>query len=105
MESCRHAKPNYNGKRHTIYTQLVIGRLFAGLSDNWNQEVPGRRRRSSEEVKRLVLEFEASGLRQNEFCRNHGLALSTLRRQLKKRRFDKAEPKEGGRLVAVELVS
>ena len=68
-----------------------------------NQEVPGRRRRSSEEVKRLVLEFEASGLRQNEFCRNHGLALSTLRRQLKKRRLDKAEPKQGGRLVAVEL--
>ena len=68
-----------------------------------NQEVPGRRRRSSEEVKRLVLEFEASGLRQNEFCRKHGLALSTLRRQLKKRRLDKAEPKQGGRLVAVEL--
>ena len=22
--------------------------------------------------KRLVLEFEASGMRQNEFCRNHG---------------------------------
>jgi CRISPR system Cascade subunit CasC len=68
-----------------------------------NQEVPGRRRRSSEEVKRLVLEFEASGRRQNKFCRNHGLALSTLRRQLKKRRLDKAEPKQGGRLVAVEL--
>jgi len=68
-----------------------------------NQEVLGPRRRSSEEVKRLVLEFEASGLRQNEFCRKHGLALSTLRRQLKKRRPDKAEPKQGGRLVAVEL--
>ena len=68
-----------------------------------NQEVVGRRRRSSEEVKRLVLEFEASGLRQNEFCRKHGLALSTLRHQLKKRRLDKAEPKQGGRLVAVEL--
>jgi len=32
------------------------------------------------------MEFELSGLRQNEFCRNHGLALSTLKRQLKKRR-------------------
>ena len=48
-----------------------------------NQEVPGRKRRSSEEIKRLVAEFEASGLRQREFCRNHGLALSTLQRQLK----------------------
>ena len=28
------------------------------------QEVPGRKRRSSEEIKRLVVEFEASGLRQ-----------------------------------------
>jgi hypothetical protein len=30
----------------------------------------------NQEIKRLVLEFEASGLRQNEFCRNQGLALS-----------------------------
>jgi hypothetical protein len=68
-----------------------------------NQEVPGRKRRSSEEIKRLVLEFEASGLRQNEFCRNHGLALSSLQRQLKRRRLDKAEAKKGSRLIAVEL--
>ena len=68
-----------------------------------NQEVPGRKRRSSEEIKRLVLEFEASGLRQNEFCRNHGLALSTLQRQLKRRRLDKAEAKKCNRLIAVEL--
>jgi hypothetical protein len=57
-----------------------------------NQEVPGRKRRSGEEVKRLVLEFEASGLRQNESCRNHGLALSTLQRQLRKRRVDQINP-------------
>jgi hypothetical protein len=68
-----------------------------------NQEVPGRKRRSSEEIKRLVLEFEASGLRQNEFCRNHGLALSSLQRQLKRRRLDKAEAKKCSRLIAVEL--
>ena len=61
-----------------------------------NQEVPGRRRRSGEEIRRLVLEFEASGLRQNEFCRNHGLALSTLQRQLKRRRSDKSEVKQVG---------
>jgi hypothetical protein len=40
-----------------------------------NEEIPGRKRRSSQEIQRLVLEFEASGSRQNEFCRNHGLAL------------------------------
>jgi hypothetical protein len=69
-----------------------------------NQEGPGRKRRSGEEIKRLVLEFEASGLRQNEFCRNHGLALSTLQRQLKTRRLDKGKAKEAARrLVVVEL--
>jgi len=67
-----------------------------------NQEVPGRKRRSREEIKRLVLEFEASGLRQNEFCRSHGLALSTLQRQLKRRRSDQGEA-NSSRLVAVEL--
>jgi hypothetical protein len=68
-----------------------------------NQELSGRRRRSGEEIRRLVLEFEASGLRQKEFCRNHGLALSSLQRQLKKRSRDQGEVKEGGGLVAVEL--
>jgi hypothetical protein len=75
------------------------------------QEIPERKRRSSEEIKRLVLEFETSGLRQNEFCRNHGLALSTLQLQLKKRRVKNGEAKAWGersraeshRLVAVEL--
>ena len=37
-----------------------------------------------------MVEFESSGLRQNEFCRKHGLALGTLQRQLKKRRLDAA---------------
>lgn len=46
--------------------------------------------------------FESSGLRQNEFCRNEGLSLSTLRRQLKKRQLGKFEATHRG-LVAVEL--
>ena len=56
-----------------------------------SEEVSGRKRRSSAEIKRLVTEFQSSGLRQNEFCRNHGLALSSLQRQLKKRRRTKAK--------------
>ena len=66
-----------------------------------SEEVSGRKRRSSAEIKRLVTEFQTSGLRQNEFCRNHGLALSSLQRQLKKRRRDQGEVKESGGLVAV----
>jgi hypothetical protein len=41
-----------------------------------------RRRRSKEQVKRLVAEFEASGLERREFCGRHGLALSILQRHL-----------------------
>jgi len=70
---------------------------------NEKQQVEARKRRSSEEVKRLVVEFEASGLRRNEFCRTRGMALSTLRRHLKTRASGKAGLKAGCRLVAVEL--
>lgn len=68
-----------------------------------NQEIPVGTRRSRQEVRRLVLEFEASGLRQSEFCRRHGLALSTLKRHLKKRHLSKGEATADGRLAAVEL--
>jgi hypothetical protein len=70
---------------------------------NENQEVGARKRRSSEEVKRLVVEFEASGLRRNEFCRIRGMALSTLRRHLKNHDSVKAGVKASCRLMAVEL--
>jgi len=70
---------------------------------NKNQVVQGRRRRSSEEVTRLVLEFKASGLRRKEFCLARGIALSTLRRHLKDRCLDQGVAKTGSRLVAVEL--
>jgi transposase-like protein len=68
-----------------------------------NGEVVVRKRRSSEEVRRLVTEFESSGLGQNEFCRKEGLALSTLRRQLKRRQAGKCQSAAGRGLVRVEL--
>src|SRR5258705_95822 len=43
-----------------------------------SEEVKVRKRRSSQEIRRLVTEFEASGLRQVEFFNNYGLAHSTL---------------------------
>jgi hypothetical protein len=49
----------------------------------------------------LVAEFEASGLRQVEFCWQHGLSLTTLGRS-RKRRQTQAEPSAANRL-AVEL--
>jgi transposase-like protein len=67
-----------------------------------SEEVPGRKRRSREEIQRLMMDFESSGLRQNEFCRKHGLALSTLQRQLKKRRLNQGEAKSSP-LVAVQV--
>jgi hypothetical protein len=70
---------------------------------NETQEVGIRKRRSGEEVKRLLVEFEASGMRRNEFCRTRGLALSTLRRHLKAHGWAQAKQNRVNRLVAVEL--
>ena len=71
---------------------------------NENHEVQLRRRRSREEVKRLVVEYEASGARVNDFCWNHDLAPGVLQRHLKMRRLSKVESREANRLVAVALV-
>jgi hypothetical protein len=45
-----------------------------------NEAGGSRQRRSREEVRRLVDEFEASGSGRAEFCRSRGLALGTLQR-------------------------
>ena len=70
---------------------------------NENQEVETRKRRTRGEVKRLVAEFEASGIQRNEFCRSRGIALSTLQRHLKRPGSGVCRAKAGNRLVAVEL--
>ena len=44
------------------------------------------RRRSRHEVEQVVAEFESSGLSRIEFCRERGLALSTLCRYRKRER-------------------
>jgi hypothetical protein len=74
------------GVRHSIPTYSSRG-FFADCGMTANQESQGGSDEAVEEIKWLVLEFETSGLQQSEFCRNHGLALSTLQRQLKRRRF------------------
>ena len=71
---------------------------------NENQEVQIRRRRSREEIKRLVVEYEGSGVRVSDFCRNHALSPNILRRHLKMRQLGKVEPKESKGLIAVALV-
>lgn len=62
-----------------------------------------RRRRSTQEIQRLVAEFRTSGLRQSEFCRIHGLTHGTLQRGLSRERI--ASGSQGGfkGLVAVEV--
>jgi hypothetical protein len=69
-----------------------------------NHEVQGRRRRSREEIKRLVIEYEGSGARVSDFCRKHDLKPSVLQRHLKMRRLSKVKPREAKRLVPVALV-
>ena len=67
------------------------------------EEVCVRKRRSRQEIKRLVREFESSGLRRSEFCQKHNLALGTLQRGLKKRRMEVEGQSERKRLVEVKM--
>jgi transposase-like protein len=71
---------------------------------NENHEVQLRRRRSRSEIERLAVEYEASGARVSDFCRDHDLKPSVLQRHLKRSRLGKVESKEVKRLVPVALV-
>ena len=70
-----------------------------------NETGGGRRgrRRSREEVRRLVDEFEGSGLQRWEFCQSRGLALSTLQQHLRARQSATEAPTGRPRLVAVSV--
>ena len=61
-----------------------------------------RSRRTKQEVRQLVSDLPSSGLGAREFCQRHGLALSTLRRNLKRQREAQGQPETGVRLVAVK---
>lgn len=63
-----------------------------------------RRRRTRAEVEKLVAEYEASGLGRQEFCRQHGLSLSTLSRHRKRKQFQ-AERARVSRLIPVEIAA
>ena len=65
---------------------------------NTPQERISRRRRTRQEVRQLVSAFQSSGLRAREFCQRHGLAQSTLRRNLQR-----APGQPGVRFVAVKV--
>src|ERR1700732_545821 len=69
------------------------------------EEVKPRRRRTRQEGQRLVGEFGTSGLSGDEFCRIHGMRLSTLQRGLKRERTEPSDIQSGGkRLVRVKVI-
>jgi hypothetical protein len=69
------------------------------------EEVKPRQRRTRQEVQRLVGEFGASGLSRGEFCRIHGMTLSTLQRGLKRGRTELGDiQRDGKRLVRVKVI-
>ena len=51
----------------------------------------------------MVVEYEAGGMSREEFCRKHGLALSTLARYQRRREQGQDEATGPGRWLAVEL--
>jgi len=61
------------------------------------------RRRSREEAAQLVAEYEASELSKGEFCRTHGVAVSTLDAYRSGRRQGVREAPRPARWVAVEV--
>ena len=61
------------------------------------------RRRSRAEAEQLVSAYEASGLRQAEFCRQQELSLATLARYRKWQRQAQGEAATGNRWLAVEV--
>ena len=68
------------------------------------EEVKPRRRRTRQEVQRLVSEFARSGLTRGEFCRIHCMTLGTLQRGLNRERKRSSEiQSDGKRLVRVEI--
>ena len=69
----------------------------------------GVRRRGREEIARLAALYRKSGMGRSEFCRSHGMALSTLARHLNKQSGDKRESGSSmagdSRLITVELAT
>jgi hypothetical protein len=69
------------------------------------EEVKPRRRRTRQEVQRLVSEFGTSGLSRGEFCRIHGMRLSTLQRGLRRERTKPGDiQSDGNKLVRVKVI-
>ena len=62
-----------------------------------------RRRRSRAEAEQLVVDYEAGGMSREEFCRKHGLALSTLARYQRRRERGQDGGAGPSRWLAVEL--
>ena len=60
-----------------------------------------RRRRSRQEVEQVVAEYESSGLSRIEFCRERGVALSTLGRY--RSRQQRQASAASNTLLAVEV--
>jgi hypothetical protein len=67
------------------------------------QEGRPRRRRSRAEAGQLVVDYEAGGMSREEFCRKHGLALSTLARYQRRREHCQDGSAGPSRWLAVEL--
>jgi|SRR6516162_3575758 hypothetical protein len=68
------------------------------------EEAKPRRRRTRQEVDRLVSEFVASDLPRGEFCRMHGMTFGTLERGLNREwRKSRDIQTDGKRLVRVKI--
>ena len=68
-----------------------------------SEAVGVRRYRSRSEAAALVAEYEASGLRREEFCRTRNVVVGTLDKYLRRVRKSQASTSDGA-IVPVEVV-
>lgn len=68
-----------------------------------SREEANPRRRTAEEAARLVAEYETGDLTKRDFCRKHGLAVSTLDAYRSGRRLRWPAQTQAARWVAVEV--
>jgi hypothetical protein len=67
------------------------------------EEAKLRRRRTRQELQRLVSEFGTSGLARSEFCRIQGMTLSTLHRGLERERIESGGSQSNDKRLVVNF--
>jgi hypothetical protein len=73
------------------------------MTDTNSTTTSRRQHRSRAEADQLAADYQASGLRCEDFCKQKGVAIKTLARYVTRYRKQQAGSQEGRRFLAVEV--